>query len=207
MTNKRRLVVIGAVAAGTSAVAKAKRVKSDIEAILLERDEHISYGACGLPYFIAGTVPRIEDLIARTPAEFAAQRIEVRTRHEVLEVDGSNRTLRVGNREAGKEFALPYDDLVIATGATSFRPPVPGLELGGVHSLRTLTDGIALRQAVTDGHVKNVVIVGGGYIGLEMAEAFRARQLPVTIVEMASQLMVNLLRPSISLLGHLAISL
>lgn len=189
MGNKKRLVVIGAVAAGTSAAAKAKRVDPEREVVLLERDAHISYGACGLPYLIGGVIPRAEDLIARSPEEFRSQGIDVRTRHEVLEIDAANKRLRVADLTAAQDYPLPYDDLVIATGAVSFRPPVPGLELPGVYTLRTLSDGVALREATA--RAKNVVIIGGGYIGLEMAEAFRAHGLPVTIVEMSPQLMVN----------------
>ncbi len=192
MPRKRRLVVIGAVAAGTSAAAKAKRTNPDLEVILLERDAHISYGACGLPYFIAGLIPSAEELIARSPAEFGQRGIEVRTRHEVVEVDSASRSLRVVDRESAKDYDLTYDDLVIATGAEAFRPPVPGLELPGVFTLRTLSDGLALHQTLRSQRPRNVVIIGGGYIGLEMAEALRVLGLPVTIVEMAPQLMVNL---------------
>jgi NADPH-dependent 2,4-dienoyl-CoA reductase/sulfur reductase-like enzyme len=192
MPRKRRLVVIGAVAAGTSAAAKAKRTNPDLEVILLERDAHISYGACGLPYLIAGLIPSAEELIARSPAEFGEHGIEVRTQHEVVELDTANKSLRIVDQASAQDDDLPYDDLVIATGAEAFRPPVPGLDLPGVFTLRTLSDGLALRQTLRSQRAKNVVIVGGGYIGLEMAEAFRALGLPVTIVEMAPQLMVNL---------------
>ncbi len=192
MDKKQRLVVIGAVAAGTSAAAKAKRTNPDLEVILLERDTHISYAGCGLPYFISGVVPRMEALIARTPEEFRSGGIDVRLRHEVMEIDPAHNWVRVADLEAAKEYALSYDSLVIATGATSFRPPVPGLDLPGVYNLRTLSDGITLRQAVRDKPPKSVVIVGGGSIGLEMAESFRALDLPVTIAEMAPQVMVYL---------------
>lgn len=192
MDKKQRLVVIGAVAAGTSAAAKAKRTNPDLEVILLERDAHISYGACGLPYFISGVVPSVEALIARTPEEFRKRGVDVRIRHEVMEIDPAHNWVRVADLEAAKEYALSYDSLVIATGAVSFRPPVPGLDLPGVYSLRTLPDGVALHQVVRNKPPKSVVIVGGGSIGLEMAESFRALGLPVTIVEMAPQVMVNL---------------
>lgn len=192
MAKKQRLVVVGAVAAGTSAAAKAKRVNPELEVILLERDPHISYGACGLPYFIAGMIPSAEALIARSPAEFQKQGIEVRTRHEVHEINVQDMSLRVVDQENAREYRLPYDQLVIATGAVSFRPPTPGLDLSGVFTLRTLHDGLMLHETLRRKRPGNVVIVGGGYIGLEMAEAFRALGLPVTIVEMAPQLMMNL---------------
>ncbi len=191
-TNKKRLVVIGAVAAGTSAAAKAKRTDPDIDVVLLERDQDISYGACGLPYLISGVIPEAEALIARTPEQFRKAGIDVRTSHEVLSIDTENRKVLVADLPAARDYTLPFDQLVIATGATSFRPPVPGLDLPGVFALRTLSEGLALRQAIAANRPHNTVIVGGGYIGLEMAEAFRALDLPVTIVEMAPQLMVNL---------------
>jgi NADPH-dependent 2,4-dienoyl-CoA reductase/sulfur reductase-like enzyme len=192
MGKKQRVVVIGAVAAGTTAAAKAKRTNPDLKVILLERDSHISYGACGLPYFIGGMIPSADALIARTPAEFRQRGVDVRTQHRVLEIDASNNSLRVADLEAAKEYSLPYDYLVVATGAVPFRPPLPGLDLPGVFALRTLADGLALHNALNNRPPKSVVIVGGGYVGLEMAEAFRALNLPVTIVEIASQLMVNL---------------
>lgn len=189
---KQRLAVIGAVAAGTSAAAKAARTNPDLEVILLERGTNISYGACGLPYFIAGLVPSTKALIARSPEEFRSRGVDVRLRHEVMEIDPAHNRVRVADLEAAKEYSLPYDSLVIATGALSFRPPVPGLDLPGIYSLRTLSDGVVLHKVVRNRPPKSVVIVGGGYIGLEMAEAFRALDLPVTIVEMAPQVMTNL---------------
>jgi len=113
----KTLVVIGAVAAGTSAAAKAKRTNPNLDVILLERDRHISYGACGLPYLIAGLIPGTDALIARTPAEFGERGVEVRTEHEVLEIDTANTALRVADLAAAQEYSLRYDDLVIATGA------------------------------------------------------------------------------------------
>jgi len=192
MDRTQRLVVIGAVAAGTSAAAKAKRTNPDLEVILLERDVHVSYAGCGLPYFISGVVPSMEALIARTPEEFRKSGVDLRTRHEVMEIDAAHSWVRVADLEAAKEYALPYDSLVIATGATSFQPPVPGLDLAGVFVLRTLSDGLALHQIVRNKPPRSVVIVGGGSIGLEMAESFRTLGLQVTIVEAAPQVMVNL---------------
>jgi NADPH-dependent 2,4-dienoyl-CoA reductase/sulfur reductase-like enzyme len=192
LNKKQRLVVIGAVAAGTSAAAKAKRMNPDLEVVLLERDAHISYGACGLPYFISGLIPSAEALIARSPEEFRSRGVDVRMRHEVLEIDPAHNAVRVADLDAAKEYVLSYDALVVATGAVSFRPPVRGLDLAGVYTLRTVSDGLALHQAVRKQPPKTVVIVGGGSIGMEMAEAFRALDLAVTIVEMASQVMVNL---------------
>jgi CoA-dependent NAD(P)H sulfur oxidoreductase len=190
--DKKRLVVIGAVAAGTSAAAKAKREDPEMDVVLLERDKHISYGACGLPYFVSGVISDASNLIARTPEQFRRMGIDVRIAHEVLSIDTANRTVQVADKDGARDDVLHYDHLVMATGATSFRPPVAGLDLPGVFALRTLSEGIALREAILAHKPRSTVIIGGGYIGLEMAEAFRTLGLPVTIVEMAPQLMVNL---------------
>lgn len=192
MAPKQRLVVIGAVAAGTSAAAKAKRSDPDLEVILLERGAHISYGACGLPYFIAGLIPSADALLNRTPEEFRRRGVDVRTQQDVLQIDVANKNLRVADLVNAQEYLLPYDYLVVATGAVPMHPPLPGLDLPGVFTLRTLADGVALKAALQTKAPKSVVIVGGGYVGLEMAEAFRALDLPVTIVESMPQLMVTL---------------
>jgi NADPH-dependent 2,4-dienoyl-CoA reductase/sulfur reductase-like enzyme len=192
MAPKQRLVVIGAVAAGTSAAAKAKRSDPDLEVILLERGAHISYGACGLPYFIAGLIPSADALLNRTPEEFRQRGVDVRTQQDVLQIDVANQNLRVADLVNAQEYLLPYDYLVVATGAVPMRLPLPGLDLPGVFTLRTLADGVALKAALQTKAPKSVVIVGGGYVGLEMAEAFRALDLPVTIVESMPQLMVTL---------------
>jgi NADPH-dependent 2,4-dienoyl-CoA reductase/sulfur reductase-like enzyme len=192
MANNQRLVVIGAVAAGTTAAAKAKRTNPDLEVVLLERDAHISYGACGLPYFISGVIANVDALIAWTPAQFREQGVDIRVRNEVLAIDTANRKVHVADLDGARDYSLQYDSLVIATGAMPFTPAVPGRELPGVYSLRTLTDGVTLRDDLRAKPPRSVVIVGGGSIGLEMAEAFRALDLQVTIVEMAPQLLVYL---------------
>jgi len=192
MAPKKRLVVIGAVAAGTSAAAKAKRSDPDLEVILLERGAQISYGACGLPYFIAGLIPSADALLSRTPQEFRKRGVDVRTQHDVKQIDVANKNLRVADLSKAQEYLLPYDCLVVTTGAVPMRPPMPGLDLPGVFTLRTLADGVALKAALQTKPPKSVVIVGGGYVGLEMAEAFRSLDLPVTIVESTPQLMVTL---------------
>jgi NADPH-dependent 2,4-dienoyl-CoA reductase/sulfur reductase-like enzyme len=192
MSDRRRLVVIGGVAAGTSAAAKAKRTEPELEVVLLERGANVSYGACGLPYYVAGIIPHAEDLIARTPVEFRQSGIEVRTGHEVLEVKPAKRSVLVTDLNRGAQYELAYDSLVIATGARAVTPDVAGRDLDNVITLRTLSDGVALKRTLTHQRPQSVVIVGGGYIGLEMAEAFRALTLPVTLIEMADRLMTNL---------------
>lgn len=192
MVKRQRLVVIGGVAAGTSAAAKAKRTDPELEVILLESGPFVSYGSCGMPAFIAGMIPSADELIARDPQEFARRGVEVRTQHQVAEVDAQNKSLRVADLLAGRDYSLWYDALIIATGASAVRPKLAGLDLDGVFVLRTLSDGLAISEALKTDRPSHVAIIGGGYVGLLMAAAFRAHDLPVTVVEMAPQLMVNL---------------
>ena len=177
-----RLVVIGGDAAGMSAAAQARRLRdaTDLEIVVLEQGADVSYSACGIPYWIAGQVTDREDLIARTPAEFAARDITVRTgtRAEAIDLDAGEVRTRDGDR-------LGWDRLVIATGGRPARPPVPGLDAPGVFGVHRLDDGAAIRAAIEDGprhRTMRGLVLGGGYIGLEMAEALQRRGLEVTVV-------------------------
>jgi NADPH-dependent 2,4-dienoyl-CoA reductase/sulfur reductase-like enzyme len=168
-----RLIVIGGDAAGMSAASQARRRRTpdDLEILAFERSSFVSYSACGEPYYIGGYVTAIDQLQARTPAEFAAMDITVQTRHDVLALDPKAGKVTVRNLDAGTEAVFGYDLLMYATGATAFVPPIAGLDLAGVHVLRTLDDAQAVRRLVAEG-VQHAVVVGGGYIGLEVAEAF-----------------------------------
>jgi NADPH-dependent 2,4-dienoyl-CoA reductase/sulfur reductase-like enzyme len=176
-----RLVVIGGVAAGMSAASKAKRIDPNIEIVVFERNGFTSYGACGLPYLIEGLIDRPEDLVLRTPEQFAKQGITARVRHEVTGIDYEAHTVEVRAHDEGRSFTQPFDKLLIATGANPVRPPIPGIDQDGVFVLRSLEDGVAVLQALET--AKRAVVVGGGYVGLEMAEAFAARGLSVAVVE------------------------
>ncbi len=182
-----RLVVIGGVAAGMSAAAKAKRTNPDLEVVAYERTHFVSYGACGLPYFVAGEVPRVEDLVARTPEQFKKQGILALPRHEVVEVDYPNRTLTVRALDEGRTFTDRFDHLVVATGARPVVPDLPGVGLAGVFTLRVPEDGVAVREWAA--RARRAAIVGAGYVGLEMAEAFRRLGLAVTLIEAEDRVM------------------
>jgi CoA-dependent NAD(P)H sulfur oxidoreductase len=187
-----KLVVIGGVAGGPSAAAKAKRVNPELEVVAFEKGGFVSYAACGLPYVISGDIPDLNSLIARTPEQFAAQGVCVKPRHEVLGVDYANRQVRVLNHLEHHEFTESFDRLLIATGATPTHPKLPGLELSGIFTLRSLEDGRAILEAVNAlPSGARAVVVGGGYIGLEMAEAFVKRGLRVTVVEQLPRLLGN----------------
>ena len=186
-----KLVVIGGVAAGMSAASKAKRTNKDLEVKAFEATGYVSYGACGLPYFVQGLVKTADDLVARTPEKFAKQGIGAFVHHRVLEIDHENRKVKVADLQNKREFWEPYDYLMISTGASSIRLPVDGADLDGVFTVKVVEDGIAIRKALEEGP-KKAVIVGGGYIGLEMSEALRERGLDVTVVELQDRLMPNM---------------
>ena len=185
-----RMVVVGGDAAGMSAATQARRRRTpaELEIVAFERGAHVSYSACGLPYYAADVVKDWRDLVARTAEEFAEQDIEVRTGHEVDAVDLEARRVRVRDLDAGRVVEEPWDVLVVATGSEPLRPPIDGIDLPGVYGLSVLQDGIELRKAV-DAGPERAVIVGGGYIGLEAAEALVNRGIPTALVEAAPQVM------------------
>jgi NADPH-dependent 2,4-dienoyl-CoA reductase/sulfur reductase-like enzyme len=188
-----RLVVIGGDAAGMSAATQARSRRPDVEIVVVEKGRWTSYSACGIPYLIGGDVFSIDQLVARTPQEFRDRhRIDVRIEHEVMGIDLAGRTLEVHNRVHGRTFKLGFDLLHIATGAIPRRLSLPGSDLSHVYGVQTLEDAAKLLDAVRSGDVHRVAVVGGGYIGLELAEAFVKRHAEVTVIERAPQLMGRL---------------
>jgi len=185
------LVVIGGDAGGMSAASQARRLRDpdNLEIIALERGTHTSYSACGIPYWIGGDVSTMDDLVARSPEVFEQKyAIEVWLRHEALGIDLDRREVIAHDVEARVERRVAFDQLVIATGATPLRPQLPGISLPGVYGVQTLDDGAAVQAALRNS-VRDAVVVGGGYIGLEMAEALVRRGLRVTVVEAGGHLM------------------
>jgi NADPH-dependent 2,4-dienoyl-CoA reductase/sulfur reductase-like enzyme len=176
--NRHRLVIIGGDAAGLSAAAQARRLRpaDDLEIVVLEQGPEVSYSACGIPYWIGGLVSDRDRLLARTPAQFAAKDITIRTDTRAEGID-----LAAGEVVATGGERLGYDDLVVATGGRPLRPPVPGLDADGVYGVHRLADGADIRAAISAG-AKRAVVLGGGYIGLEMAEVLQTRGLHVTVV-------------------------
>jgi NADPH-dependent 2,4-dienoyl-CoA reductase/sulfur reductase-like enzyme len=171
-----RMLVIGGDAAGMSAAAQARRLRPELRITVLEQGPDVSYSACGIPYWVGDVVSDRDRLIARTPHEFAARDIDVRMHTRAEEIDLVAGTVRTSLGEV-----LGYDRLVVATGGRPTRPPVPGLDAVGVHGVHRLADGADIRAAIAAG-AERAVVLGGGYIGLEMAEVLHARGLAVTVV-------------------------
>jgi NADPH-dependent 2,4-dienoyl-CoA reductase/sulfur reductase-like enzyme len=182
----RRLVVIGGDAAGGSAASQARKRCPDLDVVMFERGRATSYSACGIPYWISGAVTDDASLIARTPEQHRAAGIDVRMRTEVTGIDLDARRVTWRDLDGGATGTEPFDDLVYATGSVPMRPPVPGIDADGVYGVQVLDDGAALRTELNRGEVRRVVVVGGGYIGLEIAEACRVRDLAVTVVDLSA---------------------
>ncbi|MFI0372300.1 FAD-dependent oxidoreductase [Actinomadura sp. 1N219] len=194
MAARERLLVIGGDAAGMSAASQARRRRSagDLDILVVERGHHASYSACGIPYYVGGVVEELDKLIARTPAQFRDRDIDLRLRTEAVEIDVAGGRVRVRDHEGGGERWEPYDQLMVATGAVPARPRLPGADARGIHGVQILDDGIAIRRVLEQGEPRRAVVVGGGYIGLEMAEAMVMRGLEVSIVDAADRPMRTL---------------
>jgi NADPH-dependent 2,4-dienoyl-CoA reductase/sulfur reductase-like enzyme len=179
-----RLVVIGGDAAGMTAATNARRGRPDLEIVVLERGEHTSYSACGIPYVVSGAVGSLDELVVRTPREFRdGFRIDVRTRHEVRGIDLDARRIEIRALDQQRTLHLGFDLLHIATGARPLRPDLPGIDGPDVFGVQTLADAEVLLDAIATKARRTVTVVGAGYIGLEMAEAFVRRGARVTMVD------------------------
>jgi NADPH-dependent 2,4-dienoyl-CoA reductase/sulfur reductase-like enzyme len=175
-----------------TAASQARRRDRDLEVVVFEKGKFASYAACGEPYFISGDVEDIDDLIARTPEQFVRAGIELRLQTEVTGIDLRRRTVGTLSHSDGTTSETRFDELLIATGARAFVPPMPGVDLPGVHTLRTLGDAAALRSIAFAGKGR-IVIVGAGYIGLEIAEAFDVRGWQVVMIEALPSVMARTL--------------
>lgn len=184
-----KIIIIGGVAGGATTAARIRRANEKAEIILLEKGKYISYANCGLPYYIGGVIEEREKLFVQTPEAFSTRfRIDVRTENEVVFIDRKRKTITVRQRSADT-YEESYDKLLISTGATPVRPPLPGIDLTGIFTLRNITDTDRIKEYI-DIHVpRKAVIIGAGFIGLEMAENLHAQGAKVSIVEMGNQVM------------------
>jgi len=181
-------LIVGGDAAGMSAASKAKRDDPDREVVVLERGEWVSYGACGLPYYVKGEISDLEDLVAVTPERFIDERdIDLRMGHEATAIDTDERIVTV--ESDAETYEQSYDDLLISTGARALEPPIDGLDLEGVFTLHSMDAGREIKSYVENEDLDRVAVIGGGYVGIEMAEAFEAHDLDVALFEMLPQVL------------------
>lgn len=189
----KRLAIIGGDAAGFGTATQARRLDPNLEIVAFEQGAYTSYSACGIPYVIGGVVPSLDRLVVRSPQEHRDRsRIDVRTRHEVTSIDLGGCKLEVRDLGHARTIMVPFDELLIGTGATPLRPRIPGIDLPFVRGVQTLEDAAELLRLAESMRSPNVVVVGGGYIGLEMAEAFVQRGARVAVVERSSHVMGTL---------------
>lgn len=204
--DKNRVVIIGAVALGPKVACRLKRLRPEIDITMIDQDEHISYGGCGMPYFISGDVSEARELMStsfhmvRSPEFFEdAKGVHVRVRTRAVAIDRVHKTVRVQDLASGKEEDLPYDQLVIGTGSRPNRLPIPGVDLPEVMSLSNLRSAIAIKERISKGEVDKAVIIGGGAIGCEMAEALSDLWgIETTIVEIADQVLPIILEKDLA---------
>ncbi|MDP2983312.1 MAG: FAD-dependent oxidoreductase [Candidatus Latescibacter sp.] len=201
MKKPLKLLVIGGVAAGTKAASKARRDDPGMEITILTEEEYISSIGCGLAYYIGGVVEKRESLFARSPDAFREkQQISILLRHRAESINTFDRTVKVADLNTGEISFMPYDRLLISTGASPIIPEMEGVTLKGIHPLHTISDADAIKSLVDSGRVKHACIMGGGFIGIEMAENLLRRGIEVTLFEAADHLMPRQYDPDLSAL-------
>ncbi|WP_270941402.1 CoA-disulfide reductase [Romboutsia lituseburensis] len=184
-----RVIIIGAVAAGMSAAAKLKRMQPEYEVVVYEKGDVVSFGACGLPYFVGGFFDDPNNMIARSPEKFRETGIDLKIFNEVIDVDVNNKKVTVRDLETGTEFEDSYDKLMVATGASSIIPPIKNVKLENVSTLKSMADGIKVKELLNKEENKNVVIIGAGFIGLEAVEAAKKLGKNVTVFQATDRIL------------------
>lgn len=184
-----RVVIIGAVAAGMSAAAKLKRSKPEYDVIVYEKTDVVSFGACGLPYFVGGFFDDPNNMIARAPEKFRESGIDLNIFNEVISVDTENKKLKVKNVNTGETFIDSYDKLMIATGASSIIPPIKNVKLENVSTLKSLDDGVKLKELMNKDEIKKIAIIGAGFIGLEAVEAAKKLRKEVVVFQLEDRIL------------------
>ncbi|MCL4179073.1 MAG: FAD-dependent oxidoreductase, partial [Verrucomicrobia bacterium] len=189
----RRLVIVGGVAGGASAAARARRLCEQCEIVVFERGPHVSFANCGLPYFVGGEIVEQDSLLLQTPETLRARfNLDVRVKTEVIAIDREAQVVKVRDLTTQREYDQPYDALVLSTGASPLQPPIPGIDRPGHFTVRSIPDVERIRQWIKDCHACRAVVVGGGYIGLEMAEQMHRQGLSLTVIEAMPQVMAPL---------------
>lgn len=188
-----KTVIIGGVAGGASCAARLRRLDETAQIIIMERGDYISYANCGLPYHVGGVIPSRDALLVQTPEAMKKKfNIDVRIRNEVMSIDREKKVISVRKMETGEMYEESYDTLVIATGSSPLRPPIPGIQSDRIQTLWTVNDTDRIRMAVQQQHAKTAAVIGGGFIGLEMAENLHHAGLSVSLIEAADQVMAPL---------------
>ena len=189
----KKTVIIGGVAGGASCAARLRRLDGEREILILERGEYISYANCGLPYHVSGVIRNRGSLLLMTPEMMRDRfRIDVRVKNEVTSINREAKTVTVRNLATGENYEESYDDLVIATGSSPLRPNIPGIESDRIRTLWTVPDTDEIRGMIHEENIGTAAVIGGGFIGLEMAENLRHAGLRVSIIEAADQVMAPL---------------
>lgn len=190
MRSSKRVLIVGGVAGGASCAARLRRLDESCEIVIFERGPYVSFANCGLPYYVGGVIKEEKDLLVATPETFKKYfAIEVRTENEVVAIDRQRREIEVRELRTGRLYRERYDALVLAPGARPVRPSIPGVDLPGIHVLRTIPDSQRIRQWIQERGTQQAVVVGGGFIGLEMVENLVRLGLRVTVVERLPHLM------------------
>ncbi|MPW24406.1 CoA-disulfide reductase [Alkalibaculum sp. M08DMB] len=186
----KKVIVIGGVAGGASAAARLRRLEKQTEIIILEKGEYISFANCGLPYYIGDVIKDIQNLLVETPTSMKEKKdIDVRIKHEVISIDRVNKKVLVKDLKQKETYSESYDQLVIATGSSPIVPPIPGIELPNIFTLWNIPDTKYIKDYLRNNNVKKVAVIGGGFIGIEMAENLKHLGLEVSIIEMAHQIL------------------
>ena len=182
---KERLVIIGGVAAGTKAASKARRDNPNLDIKVYTKDKYVSYAGCGLPYYLSGIISDRQELLVRSPEDFKLdQNIEIYIRHQVTFIDHAKKEIMVHDMVKDMDYPVSYDRLIIATGASAVVPRLENVELEGIHTLRSIDDAIEIRDRIDKGEIRNAVVVGGGFIGVEAAENLLLKGIKVVMVEL-----------------------
>ena len=189
----KKIVIVGGVAGGASTAARLRRLDESLEIIILEKGDAISYANCGLPYYIGGVITERDQLFLQTPKGMKERfNIEVRVKHEVIKINKAKQELVIKDLQQGRTYTETYHKLVLSPGSTPIIPNIPGAKLPKVFNLRNIPDTDRIKQYLMDHNVNSVIIVGGGFIGIEMAENLVESHKKVTLVEMANQVLSNL---------------
>jgi NADPH-dependent 2,4-dienoyl-CoA reductase/sulfur reductase-like enzyme/rhodanese-related sulfurtransferase len=190
LSENQRILIVGGVAGGASCAARARRLSEAAEIIMFDRGPYVSFANCGLPYYVGDVIKKEEHLLVATPELFRDRfNIDVRLNSEVVRIDRDRRMIEINDLEGGRTYTETYDVLVLSPGAGPIRPALPGIEMPGIFSLRTIPDSRQIRSWIEQYQASHVVVVGGGYIGMEMTDSLHKRGLGVTVVEMQPQVM------------------